>query len=443
MANNVTDALSDFTANMAGQAQMGFGGYQDKPLPTGYSKDGWYAHYSHSWLARIAVDGVPEDCFKKGYQWVAEAEQITRIEDVERIHKIKKKKRQALSAARLDGVAYLYINTGEAPGEELELDRVGRDELAFVHVLRSRELQAGETDNDPMSRNYGNPEYYEMKTNNGQVRIHHSRIIRFVGAEDPITGNPIGVLSYMIQPIIAAETARDNVVALTTEANIDIISVCGLMDEVSTPDGAAKMAKRYGLLRAGKATNKIAVLDKDGEEWSQRQVSFATLPDVIESMRREAAAAVGRPYALIWGRNSALGANGDMELINYYDDISTIQRNEIQPTCEVLDEVVIRSALGSRPPEIYLEWLSLWETTDKEKADNAKVWADAAKVAVDSGIIPAEEMTDALVNAWTEGGAFPGLEQSMEEWKNAGGWEAEEPEESNVIRPNSEVTTDE
>ena len=33
----------------------------------------------------------------------------------------------------------------------------------------------------------------------------------------------------------------------------------------------------------------------------------------------------------------------------------------LTPAMSVLDEVIIRSALGSRPPEIYYEWNILWQ----------------------------------------------------------------------------------
>lgn len=436
--SNINDALSDFTAKMAAQAVGGMGllGYQDSPIGTAYSKDGLAQFGSFSWIARLAVEGIPEDCFKRGYQWVADQEQINAIEEVERVHKVKKKKQQAFTAARWDGIAYIYINTGEDAGDELILEDVKQGDLQFIHVLRRRDIQEGDIEKDPMSPNFGNPVYYELKTPSGQKRIHHSRIIRFVGDIDPATGFPVGVLASMLQPIVAAETARDNAVALTTEAKIDVMSVCGLMDRVNTPEGAAKMVSRYSQVRELKRTNAMIVLDKEGESYEQKQVSFATLPDLIESMRREVCAAIKRPYALTFGRNGSLGANGDVEIRNYYDDIATLQRNDLQPTCEVLDEVIIRTALGNRPEEIYLDWLSLWEITEEEKANIAKTYAEAAKTLVDGGIVSNEVLTEPTVNTLTELGAFQGIEQSYQDWIAGGGDEAEDDDQTaNVIRP--------
>lgn len=431
------DALASFTQGMASNIMAGGfpGGYRDSPF-SGYAKDATgltASYYSTSWIARQAVEGIPEDCFKKGYQWVATAEQVTRLEGIEKRHRVQQKKRQALSWSRLDGESYIYYDTGDDAAQELSLDRVRRDGLRFVNVLRKRDVNKAALIKDPISPYYGQPEYYEVTGGAQTVRIHPSRVVHFICSPNADTGEGQSVLNYMLAPIIAAETARDNVVALTTEALIDVLGAEGLMDAVADPEMEALVIKRYALARQLKATNKMMVIDKDKESFDRKPASFATLPDVIEAMRREAAAAIGRPYALLFGSPNGLGTNGQVELKNYYDEISTMQRNDIQPQCEMLDEVIIRSALGSRPDEIYIEWSSLWETSDKEKADIASTYATAAKTAIESGAVPAEVLTASLVNAWVEIGAFQGIEQEYADWV-AGGGELDEEDEASVVR---------
>lgn len=419
------------------------GGYRDSPF-SGYAKDATgnaNSYYSTSWIARQAVEAIPEDCFKKGYQWVAEADQINKIEATEKRHKIQQKKRQALSWSRLDGEAYIYFDLGDDPREELNVNRVGRDSLRFVNVLRKRNVNKGQAVSDPLSPFFGKPEYYEVSGQVETVRIHPSRIIHFISSPSPETGEGQSVLLHLLPPIIAAEAARDNVVALITESLINVIGVEGLMDNVSDPETEALIVRRYTMMSNLKATNKTLIHDKDKETFDRKPASFGTLPDVVEAMRREAAAAIGRPYALMFGRAGGIGTNGDSEVREYYDTISTMQRNDIQPECEPLDEVVIRSSLGSRPPEIYIEWSSLWETSDKEKADIASVYSTAAKTAVDAGIVPADVLTASLINSWVEIGAFQGIEQEYADWVAGGGVLDEPADEADVLRGGEEDDT--
>lgn len=418
------DSLASFTTELAGR--LAFTGYRDGPF-TGYAKDGNAIndYYQSSWLAKTAVERIPEDCFKKGYTWIAEATQISRIEAEEKRLQIKSKKKLALALSRKDGEAYLYFDTGQPIEDELRIDRVGVRGLRFVNVLRKSELSKGNRIQDPMSPFHGQPEYYQINS----ARIHPSRVIRFVRNENVESGDGVSDLVHLLGPIVAAETARDNTVALTTEALIDIMEVEGLMDAVSDPELEADVVKRYALFRQMKATNRMGVIDMTREKYSRHPSTFTTLPDIIETMRREVAAALEIPYALLFGRQGGIGTNGETDLATYYDSIATIQKNDIQPTCEPLDECIIRSALGNRPPEIYLEWLALWEMSDKERAEIAKSTAESAKTLADGGIIPAEVLTRSTVNALTENGSFPGLEQDYADWQDGGGWDSEEPDD--------------
>lgn len=428
-SNPLKDSLATFTGGLAHVLSQS--GYRSGPLVGVKDSMGGYGGlYDTSWLCRAAVEVIPEDCFKRGYQWVAEPEQVNLLEAEERKHGIRKKKKQALAFSRRYGEAYLYFDTGQDATKELRLDSVRKGGLRFVNVLRQMDMSPGEIESDPMSPYFNQPKYYTL----GTVRVHPSRICRFVNGEDPDTNRGVSVLQYMLAPILASDVARDNTVALTTEALINVLSVDGLMDAVQDPATEKLVVERYNLMSNMKATNKMVVLDKDKEAFDRKPSQFATLPDVIETMRREVSAAIGIPYSLLFGRAGGIGSNGDMELKNYYDNIATMQSNDIEPACAMLDEVVIRSALGNRPKEVYIDWLSLYEMSDKEKAEVARINAEAVKVGVDSGVIPASMMTEALINSWVESGSFPGVEQAYADWVAAGGEIGDPDSEEDVVR---------
>ena len=68
--------------------------------------------------------------------------------------------------------------------------------------------------------------------------------------------------------------------------------------------------------------------------------------------------------------------------------------------------------------------------------------ATAAKTAVDAGIVPAEVLTEALINSWVEIGAFQGIEQNYQDWVAAGGEVNPPDDETDVIRPGEESESD-
>src|SRR5690606_10479478 len=86
------------------------------------------------------------------------------------------------------------------------------------------------------------------------------------------------------------------------------------------------------------------------------------------------------------------------------------------------NECLIRSALGSRPADIFFNWRSLWQTSEKERADIGKTTADTIKTISDTGLLPEDVLSKVAVNMLTEAGVAPSLEGEMADW------EAENPE---------------
>ena len=73
------------------------------------------------------------------------------------------------------------------PEEPLDIERVCKGDLQYVHVLTRLEVTTGERIRDIRSEWFGQPSYYEINAGGRQnlapVRIHPSRFIRFVGAD--------------------------------------------------------------------------------------------------------------------------------------------------------------------------------------------------------------------------------------------------------------------
>ena len=96
----------------------------------------------------------------------------------------------------------------------------------------------------------------------------------------------------------------------------------------------------------------------------------------------------------------------------------------------VLDECIINSALGSRPAEIYYNWNSLWQTTDKERADIGKTVADTIKTLADSQLFNPDVLSKAAENMLIERSVMPGLEAAIEEFGSVNASEVDDDPES-------------
>ncbi len=121
--------------------------------------------YRSNWMARAGVDCPAEDATREWRSWQGSDKQIDAIEALERRFQLQMKMRQALIRANLYGGAALVLGVDQGePEDELDFDKVGKDDLKFIVVLNRYELNAGPRIYNVMSRWYTRPEYYTIST---------------------------------------------------------------------------------------------------------------------------------------------------------------------------------------------------------------------------------------------------------------------------------------
>ena len=101
---------------------------------------------------------------------------------------------------------------------------------------------------------------------------------------------------------------------------------------------------------------------------------------------------------------------------NYYDRIGTEQETVIRPAFSKLDDILIRSALGSRPPEVFYNWAPLWQLDEVSEAEVALKKAQVFKIDVDTGVLDGAVLKEARQNQLIEDGTYPGIEAAIEQF---------------------------
>lgn len=386
--------------------------------------------YRGAWLPKKIVDIPAFDSIRAWRDWQAKKPQIEAIEAEEKRLNVMGKLLETRIKARLWGGAALVIGTGDQDlTQPLDVERIGKGGLKYLTVMTRRHLTAGEIDRDPASEWYGKPKIYQLNSADGaQVEIHPSRLVIFNGSQQPdediVTSTYAGwgdsVLLSVVNAIKQADGTAANIASLVFEAKVNVIRIPDFMQNLGNAEYRAKILERYTLAATAKGINGDLLLDKE-EEYEQKTASFATLPEVLMSFLQIVSGAADIPATRLLGQSPAgMNATGESDLRNYYDRLQAMQTVEMTPAMARLDECIIRSALGSRDPDIYYEWAPLWGMSEKEKADVFKTKADAARQLVGSGtgqeIIPRDAVSDALVNTFIEDGSLPGLDAAIEEY---------------------------
>lgn len=389
------------------------------------------AAYRNSWLARAIIDYPAEDSTRKWRQWRAEAEQITKIERLEKALHLKRRVQDAVTAARLYGGSAIYLNTKTAK-QELPL-QVGKEEIRSLVVLTRNNLTPDQVVRDIDNPYYGRPEFYTLATgdNAGQVRIHASRLVIFRGATLPEDANTAtanqgwgdSVLQSTMDAIQQMDSTMANMASLVFEAKVDVLKFKGFADLLADEGNDAQVTRRLSTQAAMKGINGALVIDAE-DDYEQKSANFAGLPDVVAKFMDAVAGASRIPVTRLYGRAAVgLSGSGDGDERVYFDRIGHIQATEIQPAMEMLDDCLIWQALGARPEEIYFEWRPLRQLTETERADIFSKTASAARSLAgnnEGALIPMDALSDSLVNEFTEQGMLPGLEQAIEEYGSLG-----------------------
>ncbi|WP_343649475.1 phage portal protein [Stenotrophomonas sp.] len=383
--------------------------------------------YRGTWLAKKVIDIPAMDSCRKWRGWSADQAQISALEAEEKRLGLQQKVLKAMIRARLTGGAALYIGTGHSdPTQPLKPESLGKGGILHINVLSKRVLQAGELDLDPESPGYGLPAFYTLSSGSaGQVQIHPSRLVILHGSEkpDPEFGISDGwgdsVLLAISKAIKDADASAANIASLVFEAKVDVIKIPNFMSMLADEEYEKQVLQRLQLAAMAKGINGALLLDA-GEEYEQKQAQFGGLVDLLMGFMQLTAGASDIPMTRLLGQSpGGLNASGDSDLRNYYDRISSNQELVLQPALQILDECLIRSALGSRPQEVFYNWRSLWQTTDTERAAIGKTTAETIMTISETRLLPDEVMSTVAVNMLTEAGVAPGLEAEMLEYGQA------------------------
>lgn len=387
------------------------------------------AAYRTNWLVKKIVDVPAKDMTREGRAWQAKKDDIQKLEAEEKRLQLWPKLCRALILARLFGGGALILSTGDADAmAELKPESIKAGGLRFVHVMNRHELSLGEPIMDPESPWFRMPEYFQITTGSamgGNIKLHPSRVIPFIGQAPPeggrftqsdswFWGDPI--MLSINEAVQDAMTATAGFAALIDEAKLDIVKIPDLMTLSATAEGEARLLQRMALANTGKSTHRALYLDSE-EEWAQRQVTWAGIPDVISQYLNIVAGAADIPVTRLLGQSpKGLQSTGAGEQEDYHDKVEADQGELLAPALDRLDPFLIRSALGGQPDDIYYEFNPLDEPDEKDDATIEKTVAETIKIYGDLGLFREEALAEIAKNRMIEGGRFPGSEAAFEKF---------------------------
>lgn len=379
------------------------------------------AFRASTWYRKIIT--IPAaDAVREWRVWQAEKEQIESIEAEEKRLNVRIVAYQALLTSRHTGGAVILI--GGLPGtssQPLNLERIQKGSIKSLTVLSRDEITAGEITRDPESPWFGMPSRWTLTQTNGtMLDIHPSRVVLVNGRTVPGTLRKSGTFwgdSVWVQigdAIRSADNVAGVIDALLHEAKIDVVRIKDLVSQMATGAAEADYVRRWTMVAVLKSISNVLMLDGD-DEWSQKTMNWTGLPDIARTLLTIMSGAADIPVTRLTGeQQTGLSGSDSGSLKNYYDHIRSVQELEYSPALAPLDEILIRSALGTRPDEIWYRWEPLYTMDEKTRAEVDKIEAEAVKVYADTGLIPTDALAVMVQNRLVESGSWPGADSAYD-----------------------------
>lgn len=356
------------------------------------------ALYRTDWLAGKVVDIIPDDMTREWRYFSGDIEPETvaaLVEEEERLG-LAEAFNEAHKWARLYGTSFIVINVddGMPVDQPLNINRVKKGGLKHIKVVDRHRIDRADLQpiENPLDPNYGMPSYYRFVNTN--VKIHHSRMIRFDAVKLPFDefkrNNYMSdsVLDRLYEALINFNTVAAGSASMVYETNVDVMKIKGLMNYIQSPEGTALIQKRFTLASMLKSFNNMLLLDAD-EEYDKKQNSFASLPDLLYAHALFLAGGSDVPATRLLGSSaSGLNATGEGDIKNYYDVIRSKQSKDYKPKLDFFDTIMAKNLGIPDDADLDYRFNSLFQMTPKEQADTDFIIAQRDGIYLDKGVVP-------------------------------------------------------
>lgn len=340
--------------------------------------------------ARKIIDRPVQDMFRQGYYFggIAGVQLQKLISELDRL-KIDVHLSKAMSLARLHGKSYILLATNDnKPLSEPINTSKG---LSYITTLSISKLAAG-SEMRPASEaqgEYDKPVYYRLQQGTGTPNqiVHHSRLIeiKWRGGDS--------VLQSIHAELLRYASVNANAASLVHEAKIDIIKTPNLAEQIE--QHADSIVKRFSLVGMLKGNNGTVLLDKE-EEYHSKQYNFSGLPDLMQEFAVQLSGAADIPFTILFGRSPAgLNSTGEHDLKNYYDTVSSYQRDYLHPVLQQLLDIIGGYLLPNE--DINLIFAPLWQVDEKTLSEIEKNNAERDIKYLENGIITEAQIAKQLV----------------------------------------------
>lgn len=387
---------------------MASGGFERSELTM--DRETLTAAYRESWLAKRIIDMPAEDMTRAWYSLAVALpnDAMNDVYSLEALHNVKQEITNALRWARLYGGS-IAVMALQGINDDLE-QPLDTDLLlpgCFQGLLVLDPTQGIEPSlelvSDLEDPDYGLPEYYitnaEIDGQHETLKIHHSRVLRFIGRELPenemqkLNFWGASELEHIWDELVQFHTASANAAQMLFQANITTLQSDDLMEKLclgttenreqvfETLHGENLFRNNFGMYLLGA-----------GDKMQNLSYNFAGVPEIFDRLMMNMAGAAEIPETRLFGRSpQGMNSTGEADLQHYYDMIAQLQERMLRPALEKLLPILTISCWGFVPEDMKIVFNPIRTMSAETQMKLATEHADIVLKALEKGAITRDE----------------------------------------------------
>lgn len=356
-----------------------------------------------SWIGGVAVDLVADDMTRMGIelQTDLEPEALEEIDEAAVTLNIWNQINDTIKWSRLYGGSLgVMMIEGQDPSTPLRLETVGKN-TPFRGLLVLDRWMVEPSLNQlvtKMGPDMGNPVFYNVTADAPalpKMKVHHTRCLRLEGIRLPYWQRVmenlwgISVLERLYDRMVAFDSATTGAAQLVYKSYIRTYAVEELREVIAAGGPPLDALTRYvDMMRRFAGIEGMTLIDAKDKMEAMQTTSFSGLSDALIQFGQQLSGALQIPLVRLFGQSPAgLNATGESDLRTYYDHIKQKQETDLRVPVTRIYRAIGQSEGIILPEGMKMFFNSLWQLTDKEKADIAEVGERTIADAEEKGLI--------------------------------------------------------
>lgn len=421
-----SDSIQNFTAKLG----VGTGSVLSKGNYAG-DTTGWLSRswqipnnmYRSNWIVHKVIDVLAEDMTKNGIELMS-TNNSTEIDELQRELDNLQIQNALANCVRwgnlYGGAIGVLLIEGEDLRTPLNIEAIQPNSFKGIAVFDRWQCMPSYDLVSEYGDEFGLPEAYDIWLLNSPVsnipgmrpetrykengkqsffeRVHHTRVLRFVGHELPYYERirnlywGMSVIEPIYDRILIYDTTTYSVANLLLKSYIRHVGVKGMRTAIAAGGKAEQNIQTY-LNSLAEMQSLLGIIATDSEDAvTSQNWTFSGADRPLTQFGEQIAGATEIPLVRLFGQPpGGFNSSGEIDMRNYYDSIFAKQNAKLRPAYNKILPVLSMSLLQKPLDDGWaFTFKPLWQPSDMEQAAIAKTDAETVKILTDAGVYDRE-----------------------------------------------------